>query len=33
VKRQLYVLQIEENTYLIEHLNEFNMLNTLLLSF
>jgi hypothetical protein len=28
VKKQLYGLQIEENTDLLEHLNKFNMLNT-----
>jgi hypothetical protein len=33
VKKQLYGLQIEENTYLLEHFNKFNMLNTNLLNF
>ena len=28
VKKQLYGLQMEENTDLLEHLNKFNMLNT-----
>jgi hypothetical protein len=28
VKKQLYGLEMEENTYLLEHLNKFNMLNT-----
>jgi hypothetical protein len=33
VKKQLYGLQMEENTDLLEHLNKFNMLNTQLLNF
>ena len=33
VKKQLYGLQIEENTNLLEHLDKFNMLNTQLLNF
>jgi hypothetical protein len=28
VKKQLYGLQMEKNTDLLEHLNKFNMLNT-----
>lgn len=27
VKKQLYILQMVKNTYLLEHLNKFNMLN------
>jgi hypothetical protein len=33
VKKQLYGLQIKENTDLLEHFNKFNMLNTQLLNF
>jgi hypothetical protein len=33
VKKQLYGLQMEENTNLLEHLNKFDMLNTKLLNF
>jgi hypothetical protein len=33
VKKQLYGLQMEENTNLLEHLNKFNILNTQLLNF
>ena len=33
VKKQLYGLQMKENTNLLEHLNKFNMLNTHLLNF
>ena len=33
VKKQLYGLQMEESTDLLEHLNKFNMLNTQLLNF
>jgi hypothetical protein len=33
VKKQLYSLQMEENTDLLKHLNKFNMLNTQLLNF
>lgn len=32
VRKQLYDLQMEENTDLLEHLNKFNMLNTQLLN-
>jgi hypothetical protein len=33
VKKQLYGLQMEENTNLLKHLNKFNKLNTQLLNF
>jgi hypothetical protein len=33
VKKQLYGLQMEENTNLLKYLNKFNILNTQLLNF
>jgi hypothetical protein len=32
VKKQLYGLQMEQNTNFLEHFNKFNMLNTQLLN-